>query len=73
MPLQKRAQTHSGLVNKSSNNTRDNDNFAEMQDQNALCDEEDEMEDNWLQSLGVDESVIRRLHNSQVLNLFSFE
>ncbi|XP_043478339.1 protein downstream neighbor of son homolog [Leptopilina heterotoma] len=64
MPLQKRAQLHSGLVKKSSNNTKDNDNFAEVQDQNAVCDE-DELDDNWLQSLGVDESVIRRLHNSQ--------
>ncbi|XP_051153564.1 protein downstream neighbor of son homolog [Leptopilina boulardi] len=63
MPLQKRM--HSGVMCKSFDETKGNDNTAETGNQNATCDEEDELDDKWLQSLGVEESVIKKIHNSQ--------
>lgn len=69
MPLQKRVQIRSGVKNNGSDNMKNNDNIDEAENPKAQFDEEDEMEDKWLQSLGVDEAMIRRIHNSQVFKI----
>lgn len=66
MPLRKDCKRQSDVTD-SGYDTADSATSLSYTENQNLDDEEDETQDEWLQSLGVENSEIRKINNSQVI------
>ena len=69
MPLRKDSKRRSDVTDSGCDtidSVASNTTFSYTENQN-LDDEDDETQDEWLQSLGVENSEIRKINNSQVI------